>query len=874
MKNKIINILSGILFLLLISINVYASEQFNFDVTEVEILENGNKFVGKKRGTISTDNGIIIKANEFIYEKKINVLNAYGDVKIFDKINNYEIYSDKITYKKNEEVIFTQNNSRALSLNDNIKIYANDFEYNKILNKITAKENVVLENEIDDYKLFSEYIEYIINKEKIFSKGKTKALISSKYEFNSKNVIFLKNSMRLISKENTTITDNFNLYNLKNLYYSVNDEELKGEKITIDTNYKLPKSDKFYFDSAIINLKTQNFIAKDTDIRIHKDIFDDVNNDPRIKGVSSYKEDNVILINKGVFTSCNDEDNDCPPWAIQAEEIKHDKNKKQLIYNNAILKLYNLPVLYFPKFFHPDPSVKRQSGILKPSLNESNVLGTSFTVPYFHVISDKSDITTSPTIFKNNMKMIQNEYRKIGTNFEFLSNFGHTRGYDSSVAIKKKNISYLFTKFDYDLNLNNFETSKINFNFYKTTNDTFLKVFDTVLNEESTSLKPANADSLSSNFDITLSNEKFNLTTGFQAHENLSKKNNDRYQYVLPYYTFDKKLFSSSNLGSFSLNSNGNNVLDNTNQLKSQINNNLSYSSYDYISNKGIKNNFNIKFKNLNTVGKNISEYKSSPQIELLSIFELSSSFPMMKKNDEYLNYLTPKLSLRANPSDMKNYSSTDRSIGNSNIFNVDRLGLTDSFEAGRSLTLGVEYKKETLNDINKYFEAKLATVLRDKEENFIPSKTTLNKKTSNIFGSITNNFSDNFKLNYNFAIDNNLNQIEYNDISTTFSINNFVTKFNYVKEIDEMGDQNYLMNTTSYNLDDKNYFSFNTRRNRKLNLTEFYDLVYEYKNDCLVAGVKYKKTYYEDRDLKPTENLLFTLTLFPLTTYEHAVDR
>ena len=100
MKNKIINILSGILFLLLISINVYASEQFNFDVTEVEILENGNKFVGKKRGTISTDNGIIIKANEFIYEKKINVLNAYGDVKIFDKINNYEIYSDKITYKK------------------------------------------------------------------------------------------------------------------------------------------------------------------------------------------------------------------------------------------------------------------------------------------------------------------------------------------------------------------------------------------------------------------------------------------------------------------------------------------------------------------------------------------------------------------------------------------------------------------------------------------------------------------------------------------------------------------------------------------------------------------------------------------------------
>jgi LPS-assembly protein len=45
---------------------------------------------------------------------------------------------------------------------------------------------------------------------------------------------------------------------------------------------------------------------------------------------------------------------------------------------------------------------------------------------------------------------------------------------------------------------------------------------------------------------------------------------------------------------------------------------------------------------------------------------------------------------------------------------------------------------------------------------------------------------------------------------------------------------------------------------------------VYEYKNDCLTAGIKYKKTYYSDGDLKPTENLLFTVTLFPLTTYEH----
>ena len=118
--------------------------------------------------------------------------------------------------------------------------------------------------------------------------------------------------------------------------------------------------------------------------------------------------------------------------------------------------------------------------------------------------------------------------------------------------------------------------------------------------------------------------------------------------------------------------------------------------------------------------------------------------------------------------------------------------------------------------------------------------------------------------------VDNNLDKVEYNSIGSTWKYNNFQTKFNYVEENGEIGNENFLENTTSFNFNQKNNFSFKTRRNRKINLTEFYDLVYEYKNDCLTAGIKYKKKYYSDRDLKPKEDLLFTLTLFPLTTYEH----
>ena len=872
MKNNKYKIFS-IIFFSLICFNVYGSEEFNFNVTEIQILDNGNKFIGIKRGKIVSNDGITIEADNFEYYKNLNILNANGNVKINDTINNYNIYTKKIIYNKKKNLLYTKNGSSAISLNDKIEIYAKDFEYNIDKNIILANQDVIYKNKLEDYTINSEFASFLRNENKFFTKGKTSAIIHSKYNFKSEDVVFLRDTMELVSKKKTTISDNTNIYNLSKFKYLINKEELRGENIIINTNYKLPKSDKLYFSSGIINLKTQSLLAKDVEIKIHKDIFDNSENDPRLSGASLSKKGNITIINKGVFTSCKINET-CPPWSIEAKKIIHDKDKKQLNYKNAYLKLYDIPILYFPKFFHPDPTVKRQSGLLKPVLNNSNVLGNSLILPYFHVISENSDLTFSPTIFDNSTKLIQSEFRKVGKNFDLITNFGHSRGYNSSSLNKNQNTSFLFTDLDVDLNLQNFNSSKININFEKVTNDTFLKIFNSNLIDNTTSLKPKNSDKLFSEIKLIFEKDSYNFTTGFQSYENLQLKNSDRYQFILPYYDFNQNLFTNFDKGSLTFNSNGSNDLKETNKLKSHVINNLSFTSLDYISNYGIKNNFNINLKNLNSLGKNINEYKSSPQIELSSIFEFQSSLPLKKQTEKNTNFLTPKISFRVNPGDMKNHNSTKRTINNDNIFSINRLGLEDSFETGKSITVGLDYKKETLKDMNKYFQLKLATVFRDKEENFMPINTTLNKKTSNIFGSISNNFSENFKLEYNFSADNNLDEIEYNDINTTFSVNNFVSTFHFIKEIDNIGDQNFIQNNTSFNLDENNYFKFNTRRNRKINLTEYYDLIYEYKIDCLTAGIKYKKTYYEDRDLKPSEDLIFTITLFPLTTFEQKVDQ
>ena len=73
--------------------------------------------------------------------------------------------------------------------------------------------------------------------------------------------------------------------------------------------------------------------------------------------------------------------------------------------------------------------------------------------------------------------------------------------------------------------------------------------------------------------------------------------------------------------------------------------------------------------------------------------------------------------------------SSANRNINTSNLFNIDRMSLEDDFETGKSITIGLDFKRESLDDINKYFSVKLGTVLRNEEENLIPKSSTINKK-------------------------------------------------------------------------------------------------------------------------------------------------
>ena len=75
---------------------------------------------------------------------------------------------------------------------------------------------------------------------------------------------------------------------------------------------------------------------------------------------------------------------------------------------------------------------------------------------------------------------------------------------------------------------------------------------------------------------------------------------------------------------------------------------------------------------------------------------------------------------------------------------------------------------------------------------------------------------------------------------------------------------ENFITNKTSYFVNESNNISFETRENKKTKATEFYNLIYQYRNECLIAALEYNQDYYTDKELKPSKNIFFKLTILP----------
>ena len=108
-----------------------------------------------------------------------------------------------------------------------------------------------------------------------------------------------------------------------------------------------------------------------------------------------------------------------------------------------------------------------------------------------------------------------------------------------------------------------------------------------------------------------------------------------------------------------------------------------------------------------------------------------------------------------------------------------------------------------------------------------------MGQKTSDIIGYSGLNITENLSINYNFSLDQSLSETNYSLISADFSSSKIKTSFEYMEKSNLIGDESYLNNFTQYEINKSNSLSFETNKNIDKNLTNYYNLIYQYQNDC-----------------------------------------
>jgi len=110
--------------------------------------------------------------------------------------------------------------------------------------------------------------------------------------------------------------------------------------------------------------------------------------------------------------SCATDPTRAPLWQVKAKRVVHDQPNQVIEYADAWLEFMGTPVAYTPFFFHPDPTVKRRSGFLTPSFGTSSTLGSHLTVPYYYAPTASRDMTISPTFTTKERIVLAGQYRE------------------------------------------------------------------------------------------------------------------------------------------------------------------------------------------------------------------------------------------------------------------------------------------------------------------------------------------------------------------------------------------------------------------------------------------------------------------------------
>ena len=588
----------------------------------------------------------------------------------------------------------------------------------------------------------------------------------------------------------------------------------------------------------------------------------------RIAGAGARRSQGIVTeMHKTVYSPCNlcaDTPERPPLWQLKAVKVIHDKNEQIVEYRDAWLEVFGVPVAYTPYFRHPDPTVKRQTGFLFPTYGSSSDLGLRLETPFFWNISPYEDMTVRPIILSEKTPVLDLEYRR-----RFMNGVIDLR---SSVTDKSSDDDDFSTE-DGSFGVRGHIDSEGRFNI----DDTWRWGFDVKRASDDTYMRRygfASPQSLNSQLFIEGFRKRNYFSANAYAFQGLEVSDEqDQIPIILPLVDFSHvgnrdKLGGRTKLG---VNFLALSRKEGTDTRRLSVRPNWERPFADTLG--GLYNlsfELNADLYHVNSLARTGNKGKFSGvsgRLVPLAVFDWR--MPFIRSEQNIYQIFEPIASViwsqnGGNPDNIPNEDSTELEFDETNLFSTNRFSGLDRVEGGVRLNYGLKWVVSSHESGSSRFF--LGQTYRPRTDGTFPIGSGLEDNFSDIVGRVDISPGSHLNLGYRTRFSTNNFSPRRNEVEMTAGIPAFLVNANYVF-LERQQDSEFVGReelTASANSQINRFWRIgaNARRDMEANQIRAAGVSLIYENECVVFTTNLTRTFFEDRDLKPTDAFTFNVIL------------
>jgi LPS-assembly protein len=575
----------------------------------------------------------------------------------------------------------------------------------------------------------------------------------------------------------------------------------------------------------------------------------------RVAANGGRRIDGDLDLRKAVYSPCNlcaDDPTRPPLWQIKAIKVFHDTSRKVVEYSDAWLEIAGVPVFYTPFLTHPDPTVKRESGFLTPTFGSSTDLGATLKTPYFWNISEQSDATFTPAVYSDQGAGLEVEYRErlVDGEMDIIGSVANDdelgfRGHIDSTA-----------RFNVD------RTWRWGLDVERASDDTYQRRYGI-----------ASGQTLTSNLFVEgFRKSNYFRADGFAFQGLRPDVDDDETPLVAPLIDF-RHVGSPGKFG-------GKTNLDASVAMLSRSNGVDSYRvsarpewETNYVSKIGETYRFGVS---LDADGYYVSDHTPSDSTSEFSgatgrLFpqaKLDWGLPMVRDSENIQQIFEPLASLivapnGGNPTRIPNEDSQEFEFDETSLFRASRFVGDDKIEGGSRIDYGAKWG--VYGDDGGYSTIFAGQSFRFREDTTFGEGTGLKEHISDFVAKIQISPGEYYSLLYRTRMDKEDFTFDRNELSLSAGAEllKFSTQYRMFRkqansEFDDREDISLGLNSQF-----SEYWrgSFSWLHDLEAGETRSMAFGTTYEDECLIYNAKITRSFFEDRDLRPVDAIVFNIS-------------